>query len=131
MATVGQLLADRGRCRVLLALADGRALPASVLAAKAGVRPSTASGHLRKLTERGLIEVLVSGRYRYYRPASPDVAPTGRGGRTAGAGVTGALVARGNPGTGTTASSISLRWPESSCVSPPVVGSSSSHWSRV
>jgi DNA-binding transcriptional ArsR family regulator len=74
MAAVGQLLADRGRCRILLALADGRALPASVLAAEAGVRASTASGHLRKLTERGLIEVLASGRYRYYRLASPDVA---------------------------------------------------------
>jgi DNA-binding transcriptional ArsR family regulator len=74
MAAVGQLLADRGRCRILLALADGRALPASVLAAEAGVRASTASGHLRKLTERGLIEVLPTGRYRYYRLAGPDVA---------------------------------------------------------
>lgn len=74
MAVVGQLLADRGRCRILLALADGRALPASVLAAEAGVGASTASGHLRKLTERGLLEVLVTGRYRYYRLASADVA---------------------------------------------------------
>lgn len=74
MAAVGQLLADRGRCRLLLALADGRALPASVLAAEAGVRASTASGHPRKLAERGLIEVLATGRSRYYRLASPDVA---------------------------------------------------------
>lgn len=74
MAAVGQLLADRGRCRILLALADGRALAASVLAAEAGVRASSASAHLRKLTERGLIEVLATGRYRYYRLASPDVA---------------------------------------------------------
>jgi DNA-binding transcriptional ArsR family regulator len=74
MAAVGQLLADRGRCRILLALLDGRALPASVLAAEAGVRPSTASGHLRKLTERGLLEVLATGRYRYYRLSGPDVA---------------------------------------------------------
>ncbi|HZS21333.1 MAG TPA: helix-turn-helix transcriptional regulator [Pseudonocardiaceae bacterium] len=74
MAAVGQLLADRGRCRILLALTDGRALPASVLTAEAGVRPSTASGHLRKLTDRGLIEVLPTGRYRYYRLAGPDVA---------------------------------------------------------
>lgn len=74
MAAVGQLLADRGRCRILLALADGRALPASTLAAEAGVAASTASGHLRKLTERGLIEVLATGRYRYYRLAGADVA---------------------------------------------------------
>ena len=74
MAAVGQLLADRGRCRILLALADGRALPASVLASEAGVRASTASGHLRKLAERGLIEVLPTGRYRYYRLRGPEVA---------------------------------------------------------
>lgn len=60
--------------RILLALADGRALPASVLASEAGVRASTASGHLRALTERGLIKVLPAGRYRYYRLSGPDVA---------------------------------------------------------
>jgi DNA-binding transcriptional ArsR family regulator len=74
MAAVGRLLADRGRCRILLALADGRALPASMLAGEAGVRASTASEHLRKLTERGLIEVIPTGRYRYYRLRGPDVA---------------------------------------------------------
>jgi DNA-binding transcriptional ArsR family regulator len=74
MAAVGELLADRGRCRMLLALADGRALPASTLAAEAGVAPSTASGHLGRLTERGLTEVVATGRYRYYRLAGPEVA---------------------------------------------------------
>lgn len=33
IAAVGALLADPGRCRILLALDDGRALPASRLAA--------------------------------------------------------------------------------------------------
>lgn len=74
MAAVGELLADRARCRMLLALADGRALPASTLASEAGVAPSTASGHLGKLTERGLTEVVATGRYRYYRLAGPEVA---------------------------------------------------------
>ncbi|MEJ2860774.1 ArsR/SmtB family transcription factor [Actinomycetospora flava] len=74
MAAVGELLADRARCRMLLALADGRALPASVLASEAGVAPSTASGHLGRLTERGLTEVVATGRYRYYRLAGPEVA---------------------------------------------------------
>lgn len=74
MAAVGELLADRARCRMLLALADGRALPASILASEAGVAPSTASGHLGRLTERGLIEVVATGRYRYYRLAGPEVA---------------------------------------------------------
>lgn len=74
MAAVGELLADRARCRMLLALADGRALPASVLASEAGVAPSTASGHLGRLTARGLTEVVATGRYRYYRLAGPEVA---------------------------------------------------------
>ena len=37
LAAVGALVADPGRCRILLALDDGRALPASTLAAEAGV----------------------------------------------------------------------------------------------
>ncbi|WP_345414091.1 helix-turn-helix transcriptional regulator [Actinomycetospora chlora] len=74
MAAVGELLADRARCRMLLALADGRALPASTLADEAGVAPSTASGHLGRLTARGLTEVVATGRYRYYRLAGPEVA---------------------------------------------------------
>ena len=47
LAAVGALVADPGRCRILLALGDGRALPASRLADEAGVTPATASSHLR------------------------------------------------------------------------------------
>jgi DNA-binding transcriptional ArsR family regulator len=57
LAAVGAVLADPGRCRVLLALDDGRALPASRLAAEAGVSASTASSHLAKLVDAGLLEV--------------------------------------------------------------------------
>jgi DNA-binding transcriptional ArsR family regulator len=74
LAAVGSLLADPGRCRMLLALDDGRALPASRLASEAGVSPATASSHLRKLTNAGLLTVERHGRFRYYRLAGPDVA---------------------------------------------------------
>jgi DNA-binding transcriptional ArsR family regulator len=67
------LLANPGRARVLLALADGRALPASVLAAEAGVAASTASEHLAKLADGGMLAVERHGRHRYYRIASADV----------------------------------------------------------
>ncbi len=73
LAAVGALVADPGRCRILLALDDGRALPASRLADEAGFSPATASGHLRKLVEGGLLAVEAHGRYRYYRLAGPDV----------------------------------------------------------
>ncbi|GHH80139.1 transcriptional regulator [Streptomyces sulfonofaciens] len=73
IAAVGALVADPGRCRILLALDDGRALPASRLAAEAGVSAATASSHLGKLTTAGLLTVEPHGRHRYYRLAGPAV----------------------------------------------------------
>ncbi|MGZ6779579.1 MAG: ArsR/SmtB family transcription factor [Mycobacterium sp.] len=73
IAAVASLLADPARCKVLLALDDGRALPASVLADEAGVSRPTASSHLAKLTDAGLLAVETHGRHRYYRLAGPEV----------------------------------------------------------
>ena len=73
IAALGSLFADPARCKVLLALDDGRALPASVLADEAGVGRPTASSHLAKLTEAGLLSVERHGRHRYYRLAGPQV----------------------------------------------------------
>lgn len=73
IAVIGALLADRGRCRMLLALDDGRALPASRLAAEAGITAATASSHLGKLLAAGLLTVEPHGRNRYYRIAGPQV----------------------------------------------------------
>ena len=74
LAAVGALIGDPGRARVLRALTDGRELPASVLAAEAGVAPSTASVHLRKLVDGGLVVAQRHGRHRYFRLAGRDVA---------------------------------------------------------
>jgi DNA-binding transcriptional ArsR family regulator len=74
IAAVATLLADPGRARVLLALADGRALPAGTLAAEAGVAASTASEHLARLVAGGLLSVESHGRHRYYRLTGPHVA---------------------------------------------------------
>jgi DNA-binding transcriptional ArsR family regulator len=73
IATLAALLADPGRARILLALGDGRALAASVLAGEAGVAQSTASEHLSKLVAAGLLDVERRGRHRYYRLAGPEV----------------------------------------------------------
>jgi DNA-binding transcriptional ArsR family regulator len=73
ISEIAALLADPARCRVLLALNDGRALPASVLADEAGVTKATASSHLGKLTDAGLLRVEPQGRHRYYRLAGPQV----------------------------------------------------------
>ncbi|WP_067695360.1 ArsR/SmtB family transcription factor [Nocardia jejuensis] len=74
IAAVGALLADPTRARMLTALVDGRALPASVLAGESGVAASTASEHLGRLVEGGLLVVERSGRHRYYRLAGSEVA---------------------------------------------------------
>jgi DNA-binding transcriptional ArsR family regulator len=74
IAAVGALLADATRARMVISLADGRALPASVLAATAGVAASTASEHLARLVDGGLLTVQRSGRHRYYRLAGSAVA---------------------------------------------------------
>jgi DNA-binding transcriptional ArsR family regulator len=74
LAALGSVLGERARARMLLALGDGRALPASVLASEAGVAASTASAHLARLVDAGLLAVTVQGRHRYYRLAGPQVA---------------------------------------------------------
>lgn len=74
IATVAALMGEPARAAVLIALADGRALAASTLAAEAGVAPSTVSGHLARLVAGGLVRVEPSGRHRYYRLAGPQVA---------------------------------------------------------
>ena len=97
IAALASLLADPARCKVLLALDDGRALPASVLADEAGVGRPTASSHLGKLTDAGLLTVETHGRHRYYRLAgsrSRRVARTSGSSRTASAGQ---IAAGGHP----------------------------------
>jgi DNA-binding transcriptional ArsR family regulator len=74
VASVGALIGDPARCRILLALVDGRELPATRLAEEAEVSPATASSHLGKLSAAGLVRVTRAGRYRYYRLAGPEVA---------------------------------------------------------
>ena len=74
LASVGALLAVPARAKVLLALGDGRSLPASVLASEAGVSPPTASHHLARLVDGGLLTVASRGRHRYYALAGPQVA---------------------------------------------------------
>ena len=74
IAAVAEVLADRSRCRILLALGDGRALPASHLATEAGIAPSTASAHLGRLVDASMLIVEPHGRHRYYRLAGAHVA---------------------------------------------------------
>ena len=74
LAEIGALLAEPARAAMLLALVDGTARPAGELARAAGVGAPTASAHLKRLLEGGLLAVQVQGRHRYYRLAGDEVA---------------------------------------------------------
>jgi DNA-binding transcriptional ArsR family regulator len=68
------LLGDPARANMLTALIGGQALTAGELACEAGVTAQTASSHLARLREGGLVSVRQAGRHRYFSLAGPDVA---------------------------------------------------------
>lgn len=74
LSLTANLLGDPGRAAIVLSLMDGLALPAGELASIANVAPQTASGHLARLIDGGLLSMERQGRHRYYRLSSPEVA---------------------------------------------------------
>lgn len=74
IAAIAALIGDPSRANMLSALMDGRALTVSELALAGGVGLPTASGHLAKLDQAGLLSAHKQGRHRYYRLSGPDVA---------------------------------------------------------
>jgi DNA-binding transcriptional ArsR family regulator len=74
IALVASLVGDPARANMLTALMSGRALTATELAHEAGVTPQTASSHLAKLLDGGLVATEKQGRHRYHRLTGPDVA---------------------------------------------------------
>jgi DNA-binding transcriptional ArsR family regulator len=73
LAAVAACAGDPARASMLMTLVDGRAFTAGELSAVAGVTAQTASGHLSRLVDTGLVKVARQGRHRYYRLASPLV----------------------------------------------------------
>jgi DNA-binding transcriptional ArsR family regulator len=71
---IAGLLADPARVRMLWTLIDGTMRPAGELAYAANVSAQSASAHLAKLVEGGLLAAEVQGRHRYFRLASAEVA---------------------------------------------------------
>ena len=74
IARIGALLGDPARTQMLTALMSGQALTAGELAREACVTPQTASSHLARLTEGGLIAPRRQGRCVYYALAGEAVA---------------------------------------------------------
>ena len=74
IAPIAALAGDPARANMLAALIGGKALTAGELAREAGVTAQTASSHLAKLAEGGLIAGVRQGRHRYFRLAGSDIA---------------------------------------------------------
>ncbi|MBO0783089.1 MAG: winged helix-turn-helix transcriptional regulator [Ktedonobacteraceae bacterium] len=73
IAYVAALLADEARASMIVALGDDRAMTAGELARCASVKPSTASAHLARLVESGLLVVERQGRHHYFRLADLSI----------------------------------------------------------
>lgn len=74
--TIASLIGDPARANMLTALMSGKALTASELAAEAGVSAQTASSHLHKLQDAGLLKLQKQGRHRYFSLSGDTVAQT-------------------------------------------------------
>lgn len=74
IASIAALIGDPARANMLTALMDGRALTVSELAEAAGIGLPTASGHLGKLDQAGLVTARKQGRHRYFQLSGPDIA---------------------------------------------------------
>ena len=74
IARIATLVGEPARTAMLLELLDGRSLTANELAGAASVGAAAASRHLALLVDAGLLEVTPSGRHRYHRLASAQVA---------------------------------------------------------
>ena len=74
MARIAHLFADTARARILKTLMDGTMRPAGELAYAAGISAQSASAHLAKLVDGGLLVQEAHGRHRYFRLAGSMVA---------------------------------------------------------
>lgn len=74
IAEIVSLMAESSRAAILTSLMDGRFHTAGELADMAAITPQTASFHLAKLVEGGLIIVEKHGRFRYYQLANQEIA---------------------------------------------------------
>jgi len=74
VAAAAALIGEPARAALLLALMEAEPLSARELAARAGIAPSTASGHLKKLVSGGFLADERQGRHRYFRLADPAIA---------------------------------------------------------
>jgi DNA-binding transcriptional ArsR family regulator len=74
VSSIAGAIGEPARAKMLFALMDNRARTGTELAVIAGVSPSTASVHLKRLETERLVKVHAQGKHRYYSLESRLVA---------------------------------------------------------
>ncbi|KAF2406027.1 DNA-binding transcriptional regulator, ArsR family [Pseudomonas antarctica] len=74
LSQIAGAIAEPARTKMLCSLMDGHARTSTEMAVVAGVSTSTASAHLARLKDDGLLKLHTQGRHRYYSLAGPPVA---------------------------------------------------------
>lgn len=74
LSQIAGAIAEPARTKMLCALMDGHARTSTEMAVIAEVSASTASAHLARLKDDGLIKLHTQGRHRYYSLAGPHIA---------------------------------------------------------
>lgn len=74
LSQIAGAIAEPARTKMLCALMDGHARTSTEMAVIAEVSASTASAHLARLKDTGLIKLHTQGRHRYYSLAGPHIA---------------------------------------------------------
>jgi DNA-binding transcriptional ArsR family regulator len=74
IARAAALIGDPARANILTALMSGKALTATELAAEAGVTAQTASSHLAKLENGGMVHQRREGRHKYFTLSGSNAA---------------------------------------------------------
>jgi len=73
-ARIAAAIGDPTRARMLSVLLAGASLPAGEIARAVDIAPPTASAHLARLVDEGLVILMARGRHRYFRLADAEVA---------------------------------------------------------
>ena len=73
IALLGSLIGDPARANMLSALMSGKALTARELSCEAGITAQTASTHLAKLEDAGLLRRRKQGRHHFFSLADEEV----------------------------------------------------------
>ncbi|NPC93009.1 helix-turn-helix transcriptional regulator [Bacillus sp. WMMC1349] len=73
VSEVALFIRSKSRAQILTYLLDGKAYPTSELAHVAKIKPKTATYHLSKMKEEGILSIEKHGKHSYYRLSNSEI----------------------------------------------------------